>query len=301
MASGEMRASLWFILVAGFFSATAQDWDFDRARRRAQVTREKILQDHPASVAAYLACAEFFSENGNLPAAIAHWRQAQRLDPTNAALANSLGGAYLHTGHAAESAEQFARAVELASDNAAYHFNLANVEFMLRHDLAAASNLELPELLRHALAEFRTASQLSPSDLEYARAYAETFYAMPDPDRAEAEAAWKHALALSSQRDFAYLHLRTHQPETRKRERDAALPRQTRRHTDCPLEAEAAGRGGPPLAKFLSSTPSRSNPDKPRWDRAAAIGPLPRLGRSRAVAKMHRSSSWSGVASYQFR
>ena len=78
---------------------------------------------------------------------------------------------------------------------------------MLRHDLAAAWNVELSELLRHALAEFRTASRLSPNDVEYARAYAETFYAMPDPDWAEAGAAWKHVLALSSQRDFAYLQL----------------------------------------------------------------------------------------------
>jgi Flp pilus assembly protein TadD len=209
MERGEMRAPLLFILVAGFASATAQtqDQDFDSALRRAQVAHEKILQEHPASVPAHLAYAEFLSENGNLRAAIAHWRQAQRLEPVNAAIANSLGGAYLRMGDAAESAAQFGRAVELASNNAAYHFNLANVEFMLRHDLKAAWKVEMAELLRHALAEFRTASRLSPNDAEYARAYAETFYGMPDPDWAEAEAAWKHVLALSSQGDFAYLQL----------------------------------------------------------------------------------------------
>ena len=99
-----------------------------------RVTQDNILQEDPASLAVHLAYAKFLSENGNLRAAIAHWRQAQRLDPENAAIANSLGGAYPHTGHAAESAEQFARAVEPASDNAAYDFNLANVEFILRHD-----------------------------------------------------------------------------------------------------------------------------------------------------------------------
>jgi cytochrome c-type biogenesis protein CcmH/NrfG len=60
---------------------------------------------------------------------------------------------------------------------------------MLRHDLATAWNVEMTDLLRHALAEFRTASRLSPHDAEYARAYAETFYVIPDPDWAEAEAA----------------------------------------------------------------------------------------------------------------
>lgn len=204
-----MPAPLLFILLAGFASAMvqAEDQGPDAALRRAQVAYETILQEGPASAAAHRASAEFLADTGNLRAAIAHWRRAQQLEPGNAATANSLGGAYLKAGRAAESAEQFARAVELASDNAAYHFNLANVEFMLRHELKVAWNMEMPDLLRHALNEFRTASRLSPTDVEYARAYAETFYALPNPDWAEAEAAWKHVLALSPQGDFAYLQL----------------------------------------------------------------------------------------------
>jgi cytochrome c-type biogenesis protein CcmH/NrfG len=110
-------------------------------------------------------------------------------------------------GCAAEAADQFSRAIGLASGNAAYHFNLANVEFMLRHDLTAAWQMTLPDLLHRALAEFREASRLSPNDLDYARAYAETFYGVPDADWSEAAAAWKHVLVLSSQGDFAYLQL----------------------------------------------------------------------------------------------
>ena len=204
-----MRSLLFFILAASFAGALAQanDGTLVAAQRRAQVTHEKILQEHPASAPAHLAYAEFLSESGNLRAAIVHWREAQRLEPGNAATANSLGGAYLRMGRAAESAEQFSRAIELADGNAAYHFNLANVEFMLRHDLKAAWKVEMPEVLRRALVEFRTASELSPNDVEYARAYAETFYGLPDPDWAEAAAAWKRVLALSPRGDFAYLQL----------------------------------------------------------------------------------------------
>ena len=204
-----MRALFLFILAAGFASAIAQAEEraFDATLRRAQVAHEKILQEHPGSASAHRAYAEFLSENGNLRAAIVHWRQAEELDPGDAATANALGGAYLRAGHAADAAEQFARAVKLASENPAYHFNLANVEFMLRHDLKAAWNVDTPELLEHALSEFRAASRLSPYDVEYARAYAETFYGMPNPDWVAAEAAWKHVLALSPQGDFAYLQL----------------------------------------------------------------------------------------------
>lgn len=204
-----MRAPLLFIFAVGFASAIAQAGDrvFDAALRRAQVEHEKTLQENPTSAPAHRAYAEFLSDNGNLRAAIVHWRQAQKLDPGDAATANALGGGYLRAGHAAEAAEQFSRAVKLAGENPAYHFNLANVEFMLRHDLKAAWNVDTPELLEHALSEFRVASRLSPNDVEYARAYAETFYGMPNPDWVAAEAAWKHVLALSGQSDFAYLQL----------------------------------------------------------------------------------------------
>ena len=129
------------------------------------------------------------------------------LEPGNAAIANSLGGAYLQVGRVAQSANQFQRAVDTASGVAAYHYNLANVEFLLRHDLTAAWQIDTAALLRRALAEYREASRLSPNDMEYARGYAETFFGMPDPNWAEAEVAWRRVLKLAPQRDFAYLQL----------------------------------------------------------------------------------------------
>jgi tetratricopeptide (TPR) repeat protein len=203
-----MRVLLLLILFSALATAApVENRFFGSRQQRAQMVHERFLQEHPASVAGHLAYAEFLSENGNLRAAVVHWRIAQQLEPGNAATANSLGGAYLRMGRAADSADQFSRAIGLASENAAYHFNLANVEFMLRHDLTAAWQIEMPDLLRRALAQFREASRLSPRDVEYARAYAESFYGMPDPDWSEAVAAWKHVLALSPQGDFAYLQL----------------------------------------------------------------------------------------------
>ena len=203
-----MRLVLLFILLCALGrAALADDRPLDGPRQREQAAHEKLLKEHPDSAAAHLAYAEFLSDNGKLRAAIVHWQTAQAIEPANAATANSLGGAYLRMGRAAESADQFVRAVGIERTNAAYHFNLANVEFMLRRDLTAAWHLETADLLRRALAEFRAASRLSPNDLEYARAYAETFYGVLDPDWSEAEAAWKHVLELSPDRDFAYLQL----------------------------------------------------------------------------------------------
>jgi tetratricopeptide (TPR) repeat protein len=133
--------------------------------------------------------------------------QRNGLSRKNGEAANSLGGAYLRIGRVREAAEQFLLAVRSESDNPDYHFDLGNVEFILRKDLTAAWKIDSAELLKRALFQFREASRLAPTDLEYARAYAETFYGMPNPDWKEAQVAWQHYLELSTNRNFAYLQL----------------------------------------------------------------------------------------------
>ncbi len=202
-----MRLGLLFLICGALASAWADEPLLDANARREQASLEKELQRDPSSAAVHFSYAEFYSDHGQLRPAITHWRLAQLLEPTNAMIANSLGGAYLHMGHAAQSAEQFQRAINYAGAVAAYHYNLGNVEFLLRHDLTAAWQIDNDTLLHRALAEFRAASRLSPNDMEYARSYAETFYGVPNANWMEADAAWKHVLELSPQGDFAYLQL----------------------------------------------------------------------------------------------
>ena len=178
-----------------------------KERLRVEQIYYQLVRDNPQSVPAQNALAAFLSKNGKEEAAIEHWRTAQRLQPDNGVAANSLGGAYLRTGRVREAAEQFLLAVHSESDNPDYHFDLANVEFIFRRDLTAAWKIDSAELLQRALFQFREASRLAPTDLEYARAYAETFYGMPNPDWEEAQIAWQHYLELSTDRNFAYLQL----------------------------------------------------------------------------------------------
>jgi tetratricopeptide (TPR) repeat protein len=179
------------------------------AKERARVEQiyYQLVRDHPQSAPAQNALAAFLWKNGKPEAAVEHWRTAQRLDPENAEAANSLGGAYLRIGSVRAAAAQFLLAVRCESDNPAYHFDLGNVEFLFRHDLAAAWKVDSTELLQRALFQFREASRLAPNDPEYARAYAETFYGMSNPDWKEAQVAWQHYLKISTNRDFAYLQL----------------------------------------------------------------------------------------------
>ena len=178
-----------------------------KERLRVEQIYYQLARDNPQSVPAQNAVAAFLWKNRKAEAAVEHWRIAQGLEPANAETASSLGGAYLKMGRVREAAEQFLLAVRSESDNPDHHFDLGNVEFIFRRDLTAAWKIDSAELLQRALFEFREASRLAPMDLEYARAYAETFYGMPSPDWKQAQVAWQHYLELSTNRNFAYLHL----------------------------------------------------------------------------------------------
>ena len=178
-----------------------------KERLRVEQMYYQLVRDNPQSVPGQNALAAFLWENGGAEAAIEHWHIAQGLEPANAETANSLGGVYLKMGRVRDAAEQFLLAVHSESNNPDYHFNLANVEFVLRGDLTAAWKIDSAELLQRALFQFHEASRLAPMSVEYARAYAETFYGMPNPDWKEAQVAWQHFFDLSPNRNFAYLQL----------------------------------------------------------------------------------------------
>jgi tetratricopeptide (TPR) repeat protein len=178
-----------------------------KERLRVEQIYYQLVRDNPQSVPAQNALAAFLWKDGKPEAAVEHWQTAQRLDPKNAEAASWLGGAYLRIGRVREAAAQFLLAVRSESNNPDYHFDLGNVEFIFRRDLTAAWKIDSAELLQRALFQFREASRLAPTDVEYARAYAETFYGMPNPDWKEAQNAWQHYLKLSTNRNFAYLQL----------------------------------------------------------------------------------------------
>jgi tetratricopeptide (TPR) repeat protein len=178
-----------------------------KERLRVEQIYYQLVRDNPQSAPAHNALAGFLWKNGKAQAAVEHWQAAQRLEPENAEAASCLGGVYLRMGRVREAAEQFLLAVRSERNNPDYHFDLGNVEFIFRNDLTAAWKIDSAELLRRALFQFREASRLAPNDLEYARAYAETFYGIPDPDWKEAQVAWQHYLDLSTNRNFAYLQL----------------------------------------------------------------------------------------------
>ncbi len=176
-------------------------------RQKLDTIYADLAAEFPAEARVRNAHAESLWRRNERARAMAQWELAEKLDPKNAVVLDHLADAWLAEGDVRRSAAFAARAVTSAPGNAAYHFALANIVFLFRHELTDASNPDSEAVLRRALTHFAEASRLAPSNSEYARAYAETFYSLPKPDWQTALAAWNHFLELTTEKDFAFVNL----------------------------------------------------------------------------------------------
>jgi tetratricopeptide (TPR) repeat protein len=175
-----------------------------RQNRLAEMYRE-LAAKYPGVNPVQRAAGDYFDEIGSTDIAVDYWQRAEMLDPKDAVSAEALGSAALARGDVREAQKQFQHAVDANPGEATYHFDLANVLYLFRHQVADPPGAEGSEAaLVSSLAQFRAAADLAPLDARLAQAYAETFYLLAKPDWSSALAAWQRVLALNaSNPDFA--------------------------------------------------------------------------------------------------
>jgi tetratricopeptide (TPR) repeat protein len=158
-------------------------------------------------VDARVALGEYFWDAGEESRALAEWKAAEQLDPGNPRVLEHLADSALARGAVRDAAALYTRAISSEPTNAARHFALANVCFLFRHELIEAAHPDAESRLREALAHFAEAARLASANADYARAYAESFYALRSPNWTAAIEAWKHVETLTPGQDFALAHL----------------------------------------------------------------------------------------------
>jgi tetratricopeptide (TPR) repeat protein len=181
-------------------SASAEEW--------AKVARTfaDLAARHPREPAVRSAHAEFLWDRDDRDGAIREWEAAERIAPRDARVLSQLADAHLATGRAKASAHYFHKACDAAPEDARLRHAAGHALFLFRHELVDEATSEACIVAR-ALAHLAAATRLAPQHPEYARAYAETFYAVPQPDWPAALAAWEHYLAVTDKPDFARANL----------------------------------------------------------------------------------------------
>jgi tetratricopeptide (TPR) repeat protein len=166
-----------------------------------------LVAKYPKNAAVKNVQGEFYWNISDHKRAVETWLAAEKLDPNNAAVLDHLGGSFLAAGEPRKAAGYFSRALTNDPGNAFYHFNYANVAYLFRHDLLDTKHPDAAAVLRLALSHFAEAARLEPLNPEYARAYAETFYTIPDPDWRTALQAWQRFHDITPNKDSALLNL----------------------------------------------------------------------------------------------
>ncbi len=200
-ASEQVQAAKLMQAALAASAAKPEDW------RKLEETYAALVARYPRDATVLNARAEFLWEIGEQLRAVADWEQAERIDPKNPSILEHLGESALTLGDPRKAAAFFTRAVACDPGNSAGHFALANLWFLFRHELLEPTQTDEETLLNGALAHFSEAARLAPQNLDYARAYAETFYSLPKPDWSAALEAWRQVQRLMPEKDFGLCHL----------------------------------------------------------------------------------------------
>jgi tetratricopeptide (TPR) repeat protein len=176
-------------------------------RYRLERAYRVFIERHPDHGRARVVYGNYLADQGREAAAVEQWQQALALDPKLALAWNNLGDYYAHSGRVMQGLEYFEKAIELEPQQATYRFNWASVCSLYRRDVRAAFGWDTQEIMSRCLAEMRQARQLAPRDHAIARAYAEMFDCLADPDWSAAYDAWCYCAQVwpeSLERELIY-------------------------------------------------------------------------------------------------
>ena len=178
--------------------------------RRLEADYRFFTQEHPKDADALVAFGGFLYDQGREEEGLQCWQKAIAIDPRCAKAYNNLAVHYGHNGNAAEALRDHQRAFELDPTDPIYHFNWATTCILFRKDAHEVYGWDTDQIFQHSQKEFREARDLEPQNIEYAQAYAESFYEVTKPDWQQAYAAWQFCLNQpvdDTSRERVYCHL----------------------------------------------------------------------------------------------
>jgi tetratricopeptide (TPR) repeat protein len=172
---------------------------FQRAGLRANLRRLEadyrfFIHEHPKRADALVAFGGFLYDQGREEEGLQYWEKAIVVDPRCAKAYNNLAVYYGHNGRAGDALRYHQKAFEIDPRDPIFHFNWATTCIMFRKDAHNVYGWDTDEIFQHSQEEFLKTRDLEPQNVEYAWAYAESFYEVSKPDWQKAHAAWEFCL-----------------------------------------------------------------------------------------------------------
>ncbi len=166
---------------------------------------DRYLKQNPRDARAHYDLGElFYSGVQDEKQARKLWLRAIELDPGFHQAYNSVAVHFADSGQHDKALRYVRKALELAPEEAVYHFNAATFYFNFRLTARQLFRWDLPRVWQEAMAEYRRAIELDPTNYEMARDYALSFYSASffgvEPRYDLARSVWEQALSLAPDR-----------------------------------------------------------------------------------------------------
>lgn len=212
LAAGNKPATLDEQFVADMKAAQLAQNQAQTAASAAEMGRIReiygaLIAKYPQSADPHASFGEFLANIGQNDEALLQWNEALKIDPSRADIYAAESGVILQAGDTVGATRLMELAVEKAPADASYHFALAHLYFLFRQDLFPIHKTTEAAMFALALDHFRKAAELAPTNANYARAYAETFFSIPDADWNAALDAWRNVMVLSNEPSFVHAQM----------------------------------------------------------------------------------------------
>ncbi len=171
---------------------------------------EDFLKRYPNNVRGHLAYGSFLNDIGDEDAAVLQNETAAQLDSKNPAAWNNLANYYGEHGPTTNAFMDYAKAIELNSNEPVYYQNFATTVYLYRKDAEQFYGINEAQVFDKALALYQKAVKLDPDNFPLATDYAQSYYGIKPLRTNDALVAWTNALNIAhddTEREGVYIHL----------------------------------------------------------------------------------------------
>jgi tetratricopeptide (TPR) repeat protein len=171
---------------------------------------EDFLRRYPSFARGHLAYGSFLNDIGDEDAAVLQNETAAQLDPKNPAAWNNLANYYGEHGPTTNAFVDYAKAIELNSNEPVYYQNFATTVFLFRKDAREFYGINEQQVFDKALALYQKAMKLDPDNFPLATDYAQSYYGIKPLRTNDALVAWTNALQIAhddNEREGVCIHL----------------------------------------------------------------------------------------------
>lgn len=171
---------------------------------------EDFIKRHPNHADVRIAFASFLEDIGDDDTQIAQLEKARELNPKNPAVWNQLANFYGHNSPVTNAFIDYAKAIELNSNEPVYYQNLATTVFLYRMDAREFYHINEQQVFDKAMALYDKAVKLDPTNFVLACDVASSYYGIKPWRMDAALRAWTNALSVAHddvEREGVYVHL----------------------------------------------------------------------------------------------